>query len=312
MAFDSLTNRSDAAALIPEEAAASIVQATVEQSVALRTFPTVSMARGQQRIPVLGTLPLAYFRGSETGLAQTTEAQWRNVYLNAEEIVVLMPVPRSVVADAEFDIFGEAQPRLAEALARKLDAAILFGTEKPSTWGGAIVTTATSAGHTVAAGTNTAAEGGLAEDLNDAFALVEADGYDVNTVIAGRNLRGSLRGVRNADGDRLPEVSPESVYGVPVSYGASGLWTPADTLAVVGDASQGRLGIRSDIEFRLLDQAVITDNSGAVIQNLAQQGLVAVEVTMRAAWAVPNPTTLSNSDDETRYPFAVLSAPAGS
>jgi HK97 family phage major capsid protein len=308
MAYDSLTTRSDASALIPEESAASIVQSVIEQSIALRTFPRVSMSRGQQRLPVLGTLPIAYFRGSDTGLAQTTETAWRNVYLNAEEIVVLMPVPRSVVADAEFDIFGEARPRLAEALARKLDAAILFGTEKPSTWGGAVVPTAEAAGHSVARGTHTADEGGLAEDLNDAFALVEDDGFDVNTVIAGRNLRGALRGVRNADGDRLPEVSPEQVYGVGVSYGASGLWTPADTLAVVGDASQGRLGVRNDIEFRILDQAVITDNAGVVIQNLAQQGLVAIEVTARFAWAVPNPTTLSNGDDNSRYPFAVLTA----
>jgi len=312
MSFTNVTSRSEAAALIPEEAASSIVQSIVEQSVAMRTFPRVSMSRGQQRLPVLGTLPIAYFRGSETGLAQTTEASWRNVYLNAEEIVVLMPVPRTVIADAEFDIFGEARPRLAEALARKLDAAILFGTEKPATWGGAIVPTAVAASHSVARGSNTAAEGGLAEDMNDVFALVEDDGFDVNTVIAGRNLRGALRGVRNADGDRLPEVSPDQVYGVAVSYGASGLWTPADCLAVVGDASQGRLGIRSDIEFRILDQAVITDGNGVVIQNLAQSGLVAVEVTMRAAWAVPNPVTLSNTDDGSRYPFAVLTAEVGS
>ena len=49
------------------------------------------------------------------------------------------------------------------------------------------------------------------------------------------------------------------------------------------------LGIRQDMTYKLLDQAVITDDTGKVIYNLPQQDMLALRVTFRAAFAIAEP-----------------------
>ena len=66
------------------------------------------------------------------------------------------------------------------------------------------------------------------------------------------------------------------------------------------------LGVRQDMTWKLLDQAVIQDNTGAVIYNLAQQDMVAMRVVMRVGWQVANAINYQNSNSTTRYPAATL------
>jgi hypothetical protein len=47
---------------------------------------------------------------------------------------------------------------------------------------------------------------------------------------------------------------------------------------VVGDYSMAVVGVRQDLTYKLLDQAVITDNTGAIVYNLPQQDLLALRV----------------------------------
>jgi hypothetical protein len=70
------------------------------------------------------------------------------------------------------------------------------------------------------------------------------------------------------------------------------------------------LGVRQDITYELLDQAVITDDTGAVIYNLAQQDMLAMRVVARFAFATAAPVTRPVTGSGTPYPFAVLTAPA--
>lgn len=312
MPYDSIISRSDAAAMVPEEVSTRLIQGMVNQSAALTLFPRITLGRNQVRLPVLSALPTAYFVAGDTGLKQTTEQAWTNKYLNVEELAAIVPIPENVLDDADFDIWGSVQPNLEQAIGRALDAAIFFGTNKPASWPTDIVAAAVAAGNVVARGTNAAAAGGISEDINDLFATVEADGYDVSGVIANRTYRGLLRGVRNADGDRLPEVSPGEVYGVPVTYPMRGLWPSGATVAelIAGDFSEGILGVRSDFTWKILDQAVIQDNTGAIIYNLAQQDMVAMRVTFRVAWQVANVMNYDEPTEADRYPFAVLRSPA--
>lgn len=312
MAYTNLTSRTDAAALIPEDVTNDIITKLPDESAALQMFRRApNMSRKQRRLPVLSALPVAYFVNGDTGLKQTTEVNWANKYLEAEEIAVIVPVPEAVIDDADFDIWGEARPLIVEAIGRTLDAAIFFGTNKPSTWPSSIISIASGASNTYNRGTNNAAAGGIAEDINQVYSLVEVDGFDVNGVAANRAYRGRLRGARNSQGDLHPEVNPSEAYGEKITYPMRGLW-PSGTGSVeliAGDFSQGILAIRQDITWKILSEAVIQDNTGAIVYNLAQQDMVAMRVVFRAAFQVSNIVNFDQPVEANRSPWATLLAP---
>ena len=106
MPFNNVISRTDAAALIPEDVAAGVMGSLPKQSAALTLFRQVQMSRAQQRMPVVAALPTSYFVTGDTGLKQTTEVNWDNVYLNAEEIACIVPIPEAVLDDADFDVWG--------------------------------------------------------------------------------------------------------------------------------------------------------------------------------------------------------------
>lgn len=312
MPYNNIISRTDAAALIPEQVSNLMLTNLQNTSAALSLFRRIPIARNQVRFPVLAALPTAYFVTGDTGLKQTTEANWDNVYINVEELAAIVPIPESVFDDAGFDVWGAVRPLLEQAIGRALDAAIFFGTNKPASWPDDIVTDAVAAGNVVARGTNAAAAGGIAADLSDLFGTVEADGYDVNGLVANRTYRGWLRDARDANGVRLAEVAPDSVYGVPVQYPMRGQWPTGLSAAevIAGDFSMGVLGVRQDFTYKVLDQAVITDNTGAIQYNLAQQDMIALRVVFRVGWTVANPINYDQGTAASRYPFAVLRSPA--
>lgn len=66
--------------------------------------------------------------------------------------------------------------------------------------------------------------------------------------------------------------------------------------------------IRQDVDVKILDQAVIQDPSTkAIIFNLAQQDMIALRITFRMGWAMPNPATRMN-ENRVNAPFAYIDA----
>ena len=105
MPYNSLTSRTDSAALIPEDASRDILADLANTGYIMslaRRLP--DMPRAQRRLPVLSSLPTAYFVSGDTGLKQTTETAWSNVYVDAEELAVIVPIPQAVLDDADYDI----------------------------------------------------------------------------------------------------------------------------------------------------------------------------------------------------------------
>jgi HK97 family phage major capsid protein len=290
-----------------------ITRGVLEQSATLRLFRHVQMSTAQQRIPVISALPVAYFVNGDTGLKQTTEMAWANKYLDAEEIAAIVPIPEKVLDDTSFDVWGTVRPLLEEAIGRALDAAVFFGTNKPASWPAAIVAAAVAAGNDVERGVTAAADGGLAEDFNLLFSEVEDDGYEVSGVLTMRRFRRHLRGYRDAEGRRADDVSPSAIWEITPTFAMTGMWPSGSGAAeaIAGDFTQGLVGVRQDITYKVLDQAVITDNTGAIVFNLPQQDMVALRVVARYAFQVPNPINLEDTDpgSTTRYPFAVMTAP---
>jgi HK97 family phage major capsid protein len=314
MAYNNVTSRTDAAALIPEEVSTEMLGKATEQSAALSLFRRVPVGRNQVRFPVLSALPVAYFVGGDTGLKQTTEVAWANKFLNIEEIATIMPVPDNVLADVDANIWDEAMPLLTEAFGRTLDAAIFFGTNAPSSWPADVTTAATAAGNDVTEAA-TAAQGGFFGDLDNLYEKVEADGYEIDGWVASTAAKSKLRKARDTQGRKLDETRVsgdlQTLDGLPVAYAMKGLFPAGggagtNTRLFGGDFSRFVLGVRQDITMKILDQAVIQDNTGAIMFNLAQQDMTAVRLTFRVGWQVSNPINNEQATEASRYPAGVL------
>ena len=312
MPYDSITSRADAAALMPEEVSNAFLRGLTEESAVLTSFTRVPVGRSQTRFPVLSALPVAYWVTGDTGLKQTTEVNWDNKYLNIEEIACIVPVPDNVVSDADEPIWDQVRPLCEQAAGRLLDATVFFGTQAPDSFPDDIVTAATAAGNTETRGTATAANGGIVTDFSEVLSEVESDGYDPRAGVAKRNIRGLVRKARGTTGERYQEINITAdtveLDGVTYTFPMRGLWpTSSGTAeAILYDPSEFVVGVRQDVTWKLLTEAVIQDAEGNIVYNLAQQDMQALRLTMRVGWQVANTINRDQPTEASRYPAGVL------
>ena len=315
----SIIDRTGATALIPEDASRDIIQSVTSSSAVLqlaRRMP--NMNRAQQRLPMLSTLPTAYFVNGDTGLKETSNVSWENVYINAEELAVIVPIPEAVLADADYDIWTQIQPLIIEAFGVAIDAAILHGTNAPASWPDDLATQITSASHTV--DEDDAAFPDLFDallgrgtgDESSVFALVEEDGFMVNGVLAQPVMKSKLRGLRDSNGQPIfvsdfKGSASYSLDGNPLTFVENGAMA-ATVRAFAGDWSQLVYAMRQDLTYKMATEATIQNAGGTVEYNLFQQDMVALRAVMRLGWALPNPLNRTNQTDATRLPFASLLA----
>jgi HK97 family phage major capsid protein len=311
MPYNNLINRAGAQSLIPEAVSREIIQAAMTESAVLRRARRLrDMTTSEEKLRVLSAMPEAYFVNGDTGLKQTSDVSWDEVFIYAEEIAVIVPIPENVLADTEYDIWGEVQPRINEAVGKVIDKAVLFDVNAPTAWPDAIVTGAVAAGNAVTIGTNA----DLYDDImseNGVITKVEEDGFMVDGHIAAVTMRGRLRGLRDANGQPIfvNAMQANTSYlldGSPIEFPRNGIFNGQNTAMISGDWSQLVYSVRQDMTWKLLSEAVLQDASGNIIYNLAQQDMVALRAVMRMGWALPNPVNLQNSNPSTRYPFSVL------
>lgn len=306
-----IISRENAEAIIREQVVPEIFQDVPKQSTFMslaRKLP--NMTSKQTRIRVLDQLPMAYWVNGDTGVKQTSKQAWDNVYLTAAELAVIVPIPEAVLDDAEFDIMGEVTPRVNEAIAQRVDSAVIFGNNRPAEWNVDIITRARQAGNNVAVSSTKdmydliLGEGGV-------FSKVEEDGYAVNGAISALGMKAKLRGLRTTD--KLPifntNMQGATQYGLdgnPMYFPANGSFDNSVAQLIVGDFSQAVYAIRQDITVKILDQGVIQDpTTKEIVYNLAQQDMIALRVVFRMGWALPNPATRIDGD-RTGCPFAYL------
>lgn len=309
--------RENLAGLIPEDVAKEIMQGAVAESAVLkmgRRLP--NMSSKTQAINVLDALPTAYFvngevsgtKAAEGDFKQTSKAAWEKKKLYAEEIAVIVPIPEAVLDDANYDIWGEIKPRLNEAFGKVIDAAVLFGVNKPTTWRDGLVPSAKTAGNVKAATADVygdiMGEGGI-------IGLVEEDGFIPNGVMAAIQMRAKLRGVRDEHGLPLFKTDMQgatryALDGMDTYFPNNGAFDPTQALAIVGDFDQLVYSIRQDMTFKIFTEGVIQNPAtGAIEYNLMQNDMVALRAVMRLGWEVPNPVNAQNAGKEGAFPFAV-------
>lgn len=306
--------RADALALLARQEINEIIKPEATGSAALAAFRTIRMSAATTRMPVLAALPTAGFVSESataaTGLKPTSKVNWTNKDLVAEEIACIIPVHENLLADSKFDLWSEIRPLVSQEFGRVLDGAIFFGTNKPASWTDpALVPGAIAAGNYVVEGTGI----DLAEDFNDAFGEVEDDEFDVNTAFTGRFMRRRLRGLRDLDNTPIyldalrSDGGVASIYGQDLRYVGNRSWDRDQALALVGDRSKVILGIREDVQVKLLDQATLETPEGLI--HLAQRDMVALRFKFRVGFATAW-SDAATPEGETIYPFAAITPEA--
>lgn len=315
MPYNSITSRTDAQALIPEDVISEVIGKATEQSAVLQMFRHVPVSSNVGRIPILSALPQAYWVNGDTGLKQTTQLAWKNKFLYIEELAVIMPVANNVLDDAKYNIWDNAMPLLTEAMARAFDSAIIFGINAPGTFPQAVVPAAIAAGNIVVEGL-APASGGFMGDLDATIGKLEDDGYEPDGAIAARSAKSRFRSARNTQGDRLDSDRINGqlaeVDGMPIAYTMRGLWPTGGSAGtnprlVMGEfGSEFVVGVRKDVTMDTSTDAVIQDNTGAIQYNLFQQDMTAVRLTFRGGWQVANVINYDQPTEASRYPASVL------
>lgn len=306
-----IINRENAEALIREQVVSTIFKDSPKESVFMSLAHRLpNMTSNQTRIPVLDMLPMAYWVDGDTGFKATGKQSWDNVYLNAAELAVIVPIPEAVIADSEFDIIGEVTPRIMEAVGKCVDEAVIFGKNRPASWQNDIITSARLAGNNVSISDTTDCYDAIMGE-NGVLSKIESYGYMSTGAIASMGMRAKLRGLKDDAGmpifiSNMQGETQYSLDGAATYFPRNGSFDSSAAQLIVGDWSQAVYSIRQDISVKILDQGVIQNPVTKEIEyNLAQQDMIALRVVFRMGWALPNCATRMN-EDRIGCPFAYI------
>lgn len=294
-----MITKSDASALIPEQVMEEIFKEAQKYSKVLQLFRRLpNMTSDKMRLKVVDSLPVAYWVNESTnnGRKSTTKMAWDNVYLTAEELAVIVPIKDNVLNDADVDIWEQVKPELVKAIAKKIDEAVLFGTDAPASFGAGIIPNIISKSKSV---TET---GNLYSDINDVMTAVEESGYEVTGLLGGVGLKGKFRMMTDTTGQPLNTTEIGSLNRAFVDNGA---WDKTKATLIAGDFNEAVYSIRQDVTFDVFREGVIQNPDGSIAYNLMQEDMSAIRVVFRFGTAIPNPVN-SLDGTETRFPFAAL------
>lgn len=309
--------------LVPENLSASIFQEMPKQSAALSLMQRVTLSSRTLRMPVLDVLPVAYWVSGDTGLKQTTNQAWKNVSLIVEELAAIVPISEAYLDDADVPIWDQVRPRMVEACGKLIDSAVIFGVNKPPTWGTDIYTAATASGNVVKDGFLDAGATEAAADFGQSVAalgdVMAQTGYTMNGFVGRPGLNWRLMGMRSGQGapifqPNLSEDAPARLYGYPIAMPENGAWDGTKAQLIGGDWNKAIIGMRQDMTWKVFTEGVVSDGNGAVVLNLMQQDSMALRVVMRIAYATVNPVTTMQPAETIdganstvmRFPFGVI------
>lgn len=283
--------RAEVASLIGEEYGPEVIKAAVQGSTALAAFPNVNMGTKVTNMPVLATVPEAEWvtDTDNTGIKPQGKATWTNKTLVAEEVAVIIPVHENTLDDATADILADLAALGGQAIGKKLDQAVFFGTDKPASWTSLDLVAAATAAGNVQAIVDGAANASDAFGAALAVAGMIADkGFNPETLIAQRALQYKIANLRGTDGGLV--LNNGGLTGFETFWNRNGAWEPSEATMILADPSTVRIGVRQDVTVKFLDQATLSDGEGGFI-SLAERDMVALRFKARFAYVLGNPYT---------------------
>lgn len=300
--------------LMPKERVGAILQELPKKSVMLGRATRTTMSTNKQTQPVLATLPEANWVNGTTGRKQTANVKWEGVTMTAEELAVIVPIPDAIAADSNVNLWDAIRPLIAQAMAKKIDEAIIFGVDKPASWPEAIIPAAEAADNVIAVDDKKKIN--VADAAIATAGKIAAEGFSVNGFMSSPGLGWQLRGLKDSNGGYYYGApgatgAAASLFGFPLDEVTNGAWDNSKAILAMADWSKFIVGIRQDITYEFFREGVISDDDGKVILNLMSQDSKAMRVVMRLGFQVANPVTTLAADGTHRYPAGFV-APAAS
>lgn len=302
--------RADIEAAIQEDYNYSLLNTATSESTVLTMFPPAPMGAKVQNMPALAARPVAGWVGetAETRTKPSSKFSFENKMLTAAEVAVIVVLNEEDLEDINDDLLGRTAGLGGEAIGRAVDEAVLFGVNKPAVWNANdLFAQATADGFVFdvgAAGT----KNDLAGTIFQAAERIDDSGANPDRFLARKGLRYRLANLRDASGAPIYQASLsetpgslDQVAGLDTHWNKNGAWQRDRALAMIVDPNFVRMGVRSDITVKFLDQATIAG------VNLAENDQVALRFRARYAYTVAN---IVGSDGERIKPVAAIKEPA--
>lgn len=301
--------REEVATLIQEEYSDSLLTTVDEQSAVIAAFGTVPLGTKVTNAPVLATLPEAQWVSesatADEGKKPTSQVTWGNKQFVVEEVAVIVPIHEDVLEDATDSLIASIIAAGGTAIGKKLDQAVIFGVDKPTTWISLDLLAAAIAAGSDFEVSPTPGEDDLAGSIFQAAGAVADSGADPTSLLSASGLRWKLSNLRDLEGGKLltsvagPDgLVRDDVAGLAAAFVKNGAWDNTEATAIVADRSRVKIGVRQDITVKFLDQATV----GGI--NLAERDMVAFRFKARYAYVLGN--TINSSGVASEPVAAVL------
>ena len=286
--------------ILPRGVAAEFAALIEEQSVAMQLGRTIRMTTAMASVPMIAFMPTArWVTPAYGGRKPIGEVRWTAKEIRAEEVAVVIPLPRAFIDDMRagggFDVQGQTERAMATAVSHAIDQAILFGEDAPASF---------PAGGVMAFADTVSGDNPL-DAISNGFESVETKGIVPDGVGAGAAIGTALRAAYTEAG-ALPGQAPSpTLWGVPVRQ--SMVFQGADADAIIGGWQYLAVAIREDFTYGLSDDGVLIDDSGNVVASAFQDNLRLVKLYARIGCAIGQPAVAGPGELEGQKPFAAVS-----
>lgn len=286
---------SDFSGIIPHEYSQQIIEDVTRQSAMLQLAQIMPMGTRITELPIVGKLPSAQWitganmQPAGPGRKSYTDLTLVPQVITAEEIAAVAAIPEQYLDDNQVNIWSWARPRLAEAIAVRLDETVMFG--------GAGIPASFPVGGLAAAAYSLPVTEGLdaVDGVNAAMSAVERQGLAVTGHSADLSVKGMLRGVRDQNGalllgtEQVGNMERPTLYGAPISYSEYAATTAVELFT--GAWQYLVIGVRTDIRFRIDPSGVIANDAGVVQVSGFQDNVVPCKIWARFACGIVKPVT---------------------
>jgi HK97 family phage major capsid protein len=293
---------SDFSGIIPHEYSQQIIDEVEQRSAVLQLATIMPMGTRISELPVTGALPKAnWVTGAGappagTGRKPYTDLKLSPQVITAEEIAAVVAIPDQYLEDNTINLWNWARPKLAEAIAIRLDETVMFG-------GAGIPATFPAQGlsnplysYPVGLGTGqfpTAID--AVDAVNNAMSYVEGQGLNVTGHSADIGAKGQFRGVRDQNGslllgtEQVGTSQRPTLYGEPIAYSQYAQVTATDFFTGAWDYLV--IGVRQDIRFRIDPSGVILGTTMADSVSGFQDNVTPCKVWARFGCTIVKPVT---------------------